>query len=539
METNQQHIIKVVQHLLEGLNVRVTRRTVRQALESHPAFPSLASLTDVFSEWGIETMAVCLSDSHLLEVSYPFIAQLDTNDEVEYVVVTQVQGAEIVYFHPQAGLVREPIATFGRRWQGISLLTEANKTSGESQYEAKHRQEVQASYRRPFFYTALTLLAMLIAIQAPSWSWLALFAGNVAGLFVCVALWSEEASQSAFSYLKKLCGISPKTDCHQVVNSPAGKLFGWFSMAEIGLVYFGSCLLAMAWGGALVVSTLAWLNAAALPYTIFSVSYQAFVLRKWCTLCLIVQITLWLTFGLHGWVANGYGTAFTSVSVASLPLVAAAFLLVSLTWVFVKPLLEHTRTIRLTERALARFKRSDTLFVTLLDAQPVVAMETMPAELVLGNQDAPVTITVVSNPFCVPCADAHAILEKILAIYPDEVRVIERFAGNTRPEYSDSNRIAQHLIGLSGQPILQEALHSWYTYKDFELLQAAYPADPTIDTARAHHQHMAWCDRTKIEYTPSVFVNGRLLPDLFTINDLLVHLRYVISRCETSGVLTH
>ncbi|AQG80366.1 hypothetical protein AWR27_14170 [Spirosoma montaniterrae] len=524
-----------VERLLQGLRVPVTRQTIRRTLETHPTLPSLSSLTDALSEWGVETMAVRLSDHHLMEVSYPFLAHTGTGDDTDYVVVERVQHDTISYFHPVRGVVQEPLTVFRKQWQGIGLLTEANEASGEYQYAAKRQAEVRASYRKPFLLASLTVLGLAVVLQAPSWSWLALLIANMAGLLVCVALWSEEANQGAFTYLKKLCGLSPKTDCHQVVNSPAGKLFGWIGMADIGLVYFGSSVLALAWGGLAAQHALLWLTAAALPYTIFSVGYQAFVLRKWCTLCLIVQATLWITFGLHIGATGGFMT--TQLTAESILPIIAAFALVGAIWVFLKPLLTNAPVVRQVESALARFKRNELLFVNLLENQPVVAIDELPAELIAGNRDAPITLTVVSNPFCGPCADAHNVVEKILAVYPEDVRVIERFAGNSRDESSETNYVARHLIGLSGQAILPEALHDWYTHKDFARLQARYPANPAIDATTVHHQHMVWCDAVKVEYTPSVFINGRLLPDLFTINDLLVHLRHVISRQEATHAL--
>lgn len=536
METSQQHVVKTVEHLLEGLQVPVTRQTIRQTLETHPAFPDLSSLTDALSEWGVETMAVRLLESHLVEISYPFIAHIEAGEESGYVVIEQVQEGIVTYFDPHKGQLREPMATFRSRWQGISLLTEATHASGESQYAARRKAEVITSYRRPFMLVAAGIFAVAVLLQTPSWLWIALLVGNIAGLIFCIALWSEQAGQGTFSHLKKLCGISSKTDCHQVVNSPAGKLFGWLSIADIGLVYFSGSTLTLIWGGASTISALLWLNIAALPYTLFSVSYQAFVIRKWCTLCLLVQTTLWLTAGLHGWASNWSITVLAGFSIRSFLLPGAALALVSLVWVVLKPLLVMPKTIQQTTKELARFKRSESLFTTLLSAQPVIDTGTMTAELVLGNQDAPVTITVVSNPFCGPCADAHDIIEKLLAVYADEIRVVERFAGSPSKEESQTNQVARHLIGLSNHPDLSEALRTWYSNKNYDLLQQRYPTNPAIDSVQVHNEHMDWCNAVRIEYTPTVFINGQMLPDLFTISDLLVHLRYVINRLDASAV---
>lgn len=49
---------------------------------------------------------------------------------------------------------------------------------------------------------------------------------------------------------------------------------------------------------------LAAINILCLPYTVWSISYQKFKAKVWCTLCVCVQATLWALFAtylLGGW----------------------------------------------------------------------------------------------------------------------------------------------------------------------------------------------------------------------------------------------
>lgn len=100
---------------------------------------------------------------------------------------------------------------------------------------------------------------------------------------------------------KRFCPRNPIFDCRKVIHSPAGKMFGLLHAADLGVLYFASTLLLLA----LTVLTpdfyyyallLAALNLLTLPYTLFSVAYQAFKVGKWCALCLIVQLVFWLEF---------------------------------------------------------------------------------------------------------------------------------------------------------------------------------------------------------------------------------------------------
>jgi uncharacterized membrane protein len=99
----------------------------------------------------------------------------------------------------------------------------------------------------------------------------------------------------------RFCPRSPLFDCKRVIDSPAGKLFGLVHFADLGVLYFAGTLLTLivsAFGPGFYyqVLYLGALNLLTLPYTLFSVAYQAFRVRRGCALCLIVQAVFWLEF---------------------------------------------------------------------------------------------------------------------------------------------------------------------------------------------------------------------------------------------------
>lgn len=102
-------------------------------------------------------------------------------------------------------------------------------------------------------------------------------------------------------FFKRFCPTSPHFDCRRVIDSPAGKVFGVIHAADLGVLYFGGSLLVLVFTAFspdfyFYVVLLGGLNLLTLPYTLFSVMYQAFKVGKWCALCLIVQAVFWLEF---------------------------------------------------------------------------------------------------------------------------------------------------------------------------------------------------------------------------------------------------
>lgn len=91
--------------------------------------------------------------------------------------------------------------------------------------------------------------------------------------------------------------------CDVIATSKASRLFGVFSWSEIGFGYFGVSLVTLLLYPHLWPA-LAACNILCLPYTVWSLTYQKFVARHWCTLCVGVQLTLWALFLC--WLAGGW-----------------------------------------------------------------------------------------------------------------------------------------------------------------------------------------------------------------------------------------
>ena len=108
--------------------------------------------------------------------------------------------------------------------------------------------------------------------------------------------------------LRKVCSIGKKTSCSAILNSQGAKIFG-IHWSVIGVSYFLGGLLSLLVTGMshdiLIIG--AWLSMLSLFYTVFSIYYQGFVIKQWCTLCLIVQgllVLQFLTALIGGFFAN-------------------------------------------------------------------------------------------------------------------------------------------------------------------------------------------------------------------------------------------
>ena len=83
----------------------------------------------------------------------------------------------------------------------------------------------------------------------------------------------------------KICGLIDRTGCGTVLSTKASKFFGLFGWSEVGFSYFGvslACLLVFPQH----IGYLALVNACCCPFSFWSVWYQKYRAKAWCTLCL-------------------------------------------------------------------------------------------------------------------------------------------------------------------------------------------------------------------------------------------------------------
>ena len=121
---------------------------------------------------------------------------------------------------------------------------------------------------------------------------------KTAGLVTSILL-LVQSIDSNNPLIQKLCKSNgSKTDCNAILSSKAAKLFNGLTWSEVGFFYFAGTWLLLLFGSGWLLTwrVLFLLNAISLPYTFYSVYYQARIAKQWCILCCTVQAILWLEF---------------------------------------------------------------------------------------------------------------------------------------------------------------------------------------------------------------------------------------------------
>jgi protein-disulfide isomerase len=172
---------------------------------------------------------------------------------------------------------------------------------------------------------------------------------------------------------------------------------------------------------------------------------------------------------------------------------------------------------------LRKFKYNKDLFEKMLENE---VKHTLPAEehsLIIGNREAEHVITMVSNPYCQPCAKTHKALDEWLV---DNNNIKLQVIFSTSNKENDRNtQVAAHLMNLQSSQndfSLKKALDDWYEQKqkNYEAWAKVHPNKGEIATQKIFEKQREWCKLTEITGTPTLFLNGRRLPKNYQTEDL-------------------
>ena len=288
---------------LTALGVKHTEDYSDRRFEEMP-FQSMFGLANLLKEYGIGAMGVTVpSDAKsdaIAKFHTPFLADTPNG----FVIVLKLEGNDVTYMSRQE-VFTAPIAEIIGSWNGIALLAKCDSSSAEPDYTRHHISEIAKKVK----YKVLIALTALLGVYAMwhtglygDWAaWLLLIL-DCAGIALSWMLVQKSMGIHTHA-AEAVCSVLEQGGCDEIAKSEASSFMGIFKWSEVGLAYFSVSILTMLLYPALLPE-LAAINILCLPYTVWSISYQKFKAKVWCTLCVFVQITLWLLFATYligGW----------------------------------------------------------------------------------------------------------------------------------------------------------------------------------------------------------------------------------------------
>ncbi len=516
-------IVKLLLKVLKVYDISIPTQSIAKTVLTHPDYPSVLCISDSLDRWRVKHVVFKPSLKKLYKLNIPVIAHLKRG---EHVWVTQITDSKVYYWSAVDNKHVITYADFEQIWSGVALAFEDINNAGEPDYAQKRRKEITEKIFRYGIASISTLLwALLMYIswtndaQLPIIPKVCLLFTNVAGLYLSYILIKQEKRQ--FNRLvDKFCKSGKHIDCNQITSSRYSKFFGWISWAELGIAYFAATLLWITiaplsydW-----LSPLCWLTLVTLPFTLWSIFVQAFIIRKWCLFCSSVVILLWTNATiLYGHISRNLGLHVPEI---------ALLLLLFLTCVALVSYIHNANgekeRLYASRREVARIKYDSRTLQSQLSEKEYLTSD---VGFTWGNSQSTYEVTLYVSKACSHCSKAIKEMKQLTDIYPS---IGYRLIFAAHPEMDDdSKHIIRHFISLNRVMDKNDffiMLDTWYTMpdKNWKTLQQTYPVVPVDDNERELEVLYQFNQQAVLDHTPAILVNGKLLlSEQYSYADLL------------------
>lgn len=501
---------------LKLLKVKHTKSYSTKLYNEHPHKYNLFGLSKMLSYYGVENAATKIEDKEndIYNIETPFIAFTGN----EFVIVHETTNDNVSYIS-ENGNITINSKIFCQYWTGVILLAEPNSESSEPNYKYNRQKELFNLIQKVLLFSSIFIIFLLIYISNSIYSNLGITIGllsNLLGIYIGYLLVQKQIHIHS-KYTDKICSLFKQSNCNDILESKDSKLFGVIGWSEVGLGYFISNTLILLCIPQLI-SYLTIVNLCALPYSFWSVWYQKIKAKQWCPLCLMVQGLLWIIFFVNLMFSFVQIPVFNITNILT---IACIYLVPILTINILIAILSDSQKQEQITQELNSIKANEIVFLTLLKKQHFYEVNNSTSNIIFGNSNGKILVTVFTNPHCAPCGKMHARIEELLK-QNNELCIQYIFSSF----HEDLDSSSKFLIAIYLNENINETkkiYSDWFEKGKYEKESFFEKFQLNIENEKVENEfkkHESWKQDSGLRSTPFILVNGYKLPDNYKIEDL-------------------
>ncbi|SDP99144.1 Peptidase C39 family protein [Mucilaginibacter sp. OK268] len=334
---------------------------------------------------------------------------------------------------------------------------------------------------------------------------------KLVGLFI-TTLFQTDRNVSA--RINKWCIINNQDNCSAVLNSSASRFLS-IKLTTWGLGYYAVTI-------ALTLFSIHYpeiwnliriLNILTLPVSLYLIIYQFFIINKVCILCISIQLLLWAEF----FIELCYGHYSLRMQIMDIfPLFFFVIMFIIL-FELLERKKKNDNKLSSTIAELSKLKYRHDVFGFLMASQPLVNTPDVTQCINWGNGQSKNHLLIVTNLYCEPCKKSYLQLKQWLLLNPDTT-VSLIFSGDLK------DPVVKYFMAIwrnLAVDVFLETLLAWFKsgeIKDFRLADSISPSQLDGINELLKYQQQ-WIKEAGIERTPAIFLNGRKLPDEYSLED--------------------
>jgi uncharacterized membrane protein len=477
--------------------LKLDRKEFLFQFQSHPNYPSALAFSDTLNFLGVKNEAYNLEKEYWEELPEEYITVYNNNFSL---LAKEEQGFK-VFSDDVKFISKEELYKNSDNF--ILLFDAEDNTKAKEKFNYK--------------YVVFVILGFILIYSVIFLKWYDTLFNllSVAGLYVSLELFNKKFGQESV-VLNNICGArpdKPKENCSKIIDSDKINIFG-LKLSDFSMIYFISILLL---GVAIPTSSLVLKIITSISSLIifYSLYVQIFVEKTFCKICLLIVSILILQIALSEiYFSNSF----------SLNILFISFLVFSVVFgslIFVNNLLFEKDVLMKSNLKNLRFKRNYDLFKRELVNKEKINFKDNLSGFFIGSKNSKLHISVVSNPYCGYCKDAHEILEKLNKKYPDDISFQIRFNYARRQEDENLDLLMQSLFCIysKNEKEFLNAMHFWFEIKDLKLFTDKFKNDETKDLSVLKELTEDNLENN-LNFTPVFIINGYQFPDKYEREDI-------------------
>lgn len=489
--------------LIKNNYTNFNRKDISLQLQTHPQNPSFRAITDTLDYFGIENVAANVPEDSLPSMPTNFLTLID-QDGLHLVLVVKKNNFVYCYYENKKR-EKYTFSNFTKIWsKEIIAIGETTK------------KDTKGLLLKLFGgMLVLGILVAFLLFRDVTWITSFILLLSAIGLYISQLLVSEKLGYHSAS-VHSICTSIANSNCDEVINSKGAMLTKNISLADAGFLYFSILVFQNIFFGYNSVTALVIL--CSIPVIIFSIYYQAIVLKKWCPLCLGVAVVLILLNILVFW-----NLTFDLTILQIIEFLMTMVVLIPAYFV-IKNLIVTQKNNEEKLFAASRFKRNPDIIKNFMkDAKVIEDLGMIQNEIRIGNPEAKYKIIAFTNPFCGFCKAAFESYVKITKVHTN-VEIWVRFNSNFENFEEASTKISVRLVELyfeKGQEYFANAFLDWFEDKNEKDWLKKY-GNPKFETKTISllKEHKNWAINNSIDHTPATIIDGEEFPSAYGYEDL-------------------
>lgn len=513
------------------MHVGVSELTVLKYLYAHPDYPCLLSVSETLNKLGINTYAYKIKDiKELSTYESSFLIQIEEEGETFFSLVYNMNEKEIVWYNPTKHKKEKiPLDSFMGLFTGYILLYEVSEKYEEAEYHIQRKYEKRQHFIFGVLFASVISYCLIcsFAFILNSSSDYVLYNTFIALLLCCgstiALLTTFFEMDNSNQVITQLCKKTNKTNCSKVLSSKGSKIYG-VPWSVIGASYFIGIYINLSQNNFdhKTLQSIAIIHLFTLPYVIYSISYQKMVVKQWCKLCLYVQLVIIFLACLF-WKLQLY-TSFSIVLFNHIISVLMTVLLTFYTLYFFTNYIIESKLRHISNHIVMNMKYDYNIFKGLTLKQTKINTLNDNYGIILGNHNGSIHITFVCSPYCSYCAEAFPQLLTTLKNTKIKLHIV--FTTNPLSTEYAEGPINMFLSLYKNGKDMQSILTDWYGRYKMKMSTFIKQYN-TVDSSNDQNLENAtemykFCQRVKIKGTPTIYINGYILPKLYNANNLSI-----------------